>query len=392
MDIAERYVRLAHGIHAHHDGFIDSYIGPPDWSEPVSLDLKALEDQCSQLEAELAALETGLLEVGSRRAFLTAQVRAMRTILRLKLGENLSFTDETLGLYDIEPERTPEAVFEAGLETLEGLLPGVGPIMDRWQTLRDRVLVPPEKLPNVLEVLNTEFRARTKRLFPLPDIECIELALVNNKPWGGYNWYLGEARSLVEINTDLPSYLYTLPDLIAHEGYPGHHTERVFKDRLFREQGHAEYSLQLLNAPEAVLAEGIATNALEVIGTPEEMPELLHGLARDAGLNVSLEELEVIMRVHNAMAALDDVGCNATMKFYQDGASEHDVLEYLSHYGLQTPERARKRLEFIRHARGYMFTYSVGYRLVNQARQKNANMFYRLLSEPFTPRKLRDLA
>jgi hypothetical protein len=386
MDLAERYVRLAHGIHAHFDGFIDSYIGPSAWSEPGSLDLNALEDQCSQLETEVTALEDA-----SRRAFLTAQVRAMRTILRLKRGENLSFTEETRGLYDIEPERTPEAVFEAGLETLEGLLPGVGPIMDRWQALRDRVLVPPEKLSNVLEVLNTDFRARTKRLYPLPEIESIELALVNNKPWGGYNWYLGQARSRVEINTDLPSYLYTLPDLIAHEGYPGHHTERVFKDRLFREQGHAEYSLQLLNAPEAVLAEGIATNALEVIGTPEEMPELLHRLARGAGLSVSLEELEVIMQVHNAMAAFDDVGCNATLRFYQDGASENDVLEYLGHYGLKTPDRARKNLEFIRHARGYIFTYSVGYKLVNRARQQNANMFYRLLSEPFTPGQLRDL-
>jgi hypothetical protein len=385
MDLAERYVRLAHGIHAHFDGFIDSYIGPLDWSEPGSLDLNALEDQCSQLETEVAALEAA-----SRRAFLTAQVRAMRTILRLKRGENLSFTEETRGLYDIEPERTPEAVFEAGLETLEGLLPGVGPIMDRWQALRDRVLVPPEKLPNVLEVLNTDFRARTKRLYPLPEIESIELALVNNKPWGGYNWYLGQARSRVEINTDLPSYLYTLPDLIAHEGYPGHHTERVFKDRLFQ-QGHAEYSLQLLNAPEAVLAEGIATNALEVIAAPEEMPELLYGLARGAGLNVSLEELLAITQVYNAMAALDDVGCNATLRFYQDGASENEVLEYLGHYGLQTPERARKGLEFIRHARGYIFTYSVGYRLVNQARQQDANMFYRLLSEPFTPGQLRDL-
>ena len=391
MDIAERYVRLAHGIHAHFEGFIDSYIGPPAWSEPGSLDLRALEDQCSHLETEVAALEVASPQAVSRRTFLTAQVRAMRTILRLKRGENLSFTEETRGLYDIEPERTPEAVFEAGLGTLEGLLPGVGPIMDRWQALRNRVLVPPEKLSAVLEVLTMEFRARTKRLFPLPELESIELALVNNKPWGGYNWYLGQARSLVQINTDLPSYFYTLPDLIAHEGYPGHHSERVFKDRLF-EQGHAEYSLQLLNAPEAVLAEGIATNALEVIATPEEMPELLHGLARDAGLNVSLEELEVVMRVHNAMETLSDVGCNATLNFLQDGASENETLEYLGYYGLQTPERARKGLGFIRYARGYMFTYSVGYRLVNRARQQDSKMFYRLLSEPFTPGQLRELA
>ena len=386
MDIAERYVRLAHGIHAHLDGFIDSYIGPAAWSEPGSLDLQALEDQCLQLEADVAALEDA-----SRRAFLTAQVRAMRTVLRLKRGANLSFTEETRGLYDIEPERTPESVFEAGLETLEVLLPGVGPIMDRWRVLRDRLLVPPEQLTALLEVLNSDFRARSKRLFPLPETESVEIALVKDKPWGGYNWYLGQARSRVEINTDLPSYLHTLPDLIAHEGYPGHHTERVFKDRLFQ-QGHAEYSLQLLNAPEAVLAEGIATNALEVISTPEEMPELLHGLARGAGLNVSLEEIQVITQAHNAMSALDDVGCNAALMLYQDGTDENEILEYLGHYGLRSADRARKNLEFIRYTRGYIFTYSVGYTLVNRARQQNENMFYHLLSEPFTPSQLRDLA
>jgi hypothetical protein len=386
MEIAERYVRLAHGIHAHVDGFIDSYIGPADWSEAPSLELRALEAECSQLEAQVLALEDA-----SRRGFLTAQVRAMRTMLRLQLGENLSFAEETRGLYDIEPERTPETVFDSGLETLESLLPGAGSIMERWKALSERVLVPVDRLPVVLELLNDEFRARAKRMFPLPEDERIELALVNNKPWGGYNWYLGQARSRVEINTDLPSYLYTLPDLIAHEGYPGHHTERIFKDRLFQ-RGQAEYGLQLLNAPEAVLAEGIATNALEVICTPLEMPELLHRLAREAGLNLSLEELQVIMQAHNAMAALDEVGCNATLKLYEDGASENEVLEYLAHYGLKTPDRARKNLQFIRHVRGYIFTYSVGYRLVNRARHKDANMFYQLLSEPFTPGQLRNLA
>ena len=388
MNVPERYARLAHGVNTHQDGFIDSYIGPAEWREPVSTDFHALEAECDQLEVDIAGLEDA-----SRRAFLMAQTQAMRTMLRFKRGEPMIFADEARGLYDIEPERTPEAVFTEALNVLETLLPGQGGLLERWQALRSRYLVPTDRLQDVLEVLNSEFRDRSKKLFALPNEERIELCFVQNQPWSGYNWYLGHAISRVDINTDLPKSLFELPDLIAHEGYPGHHTERIFKDQLQR-QGHLEFSVQLLHAPEAVLAEGIATNALEFITTPEELPAWYQEIGKRIGWSLSLEEIQAFMAINQAREALDDVGCNAAIMRFGEGASDADVLEYVTQYALAEPEQARKRLEFIHHARAYIFTYSVGYRLVRNAlgAGDRTAMYKRLLAEPITPGQLRAMA
>ena len=88
----------------------------------------------------------------------------------------------------------------------------------------------------------------------------IELAFVVDKPWSGYNWYLGNAKSLVEINVDLPLRANAMTDLTAHEGYPGHHTEHSLKDRvLYQERSYAEHAIHLINTQECVISEGIGT-------------------------------------------------------------------------------------------------------------------------------------
>ena len=388
MDIAERYVRLAHGINAHHDGFIDSYVGPPAWREPATGDLGGLEAECDRLEEGLAQLTDA-----SRREFLGVQLRAMRTMIRFSRGDAMSYADEVRGLYDIEPLRIPTATFEEAARTLDAALPGSGPIVERWEAIRAAYRVPAERMPALLEAIGGELRARTKRLFALPEGESVEFALVQHKPWSGYNWYLGNAVSRVEINTDLPSFLHTLPDLVAHEAYPGHHTERVFKNRLEVERGYAEYSVQLLNAPESVLAEGIATNALEFISSPEDMPGWLASLAPLAGLSVTPEDARAFLALVEVNERLSGVGCTVAAMVHEDGASDAEALEYLQTYGLATPERARKRLEFIKHpsSRSYIFNYEVGYRLVRAALERGdrAATFERLLCEPVTPGQLR---
>jgi hypothetical protein len=389
MEVAERYVRLAHGINAHQDGFIDSYIGPPAWAENITTDLRRLESDCERLEADIAALDDR-----TRRAFLAVQARAMRTMLRLVRGEPLSYSDEVEGLHDIRPERVPESTFESALVTLEAVLPGSGDVSQRWQRMRERFRVPPDRMNPVIEAINTELRARTTRLFELPKDESIEFALVNNKPWGGYNWYLGDAKSRVDINTDLPSHLTNLPDLVAHEGYPGHHTERVFKDALYR-NGLPEFSLQLLNAPEAVLAEGIATNALEFITEPGELPGWILQLAPKAGLNLTLEDCQDMFTASKAYGALGGVRGNVALMVHQDGVGDDVALEYLQRFMLADLERASKALEFIKHpnSRAYVYTYSLGYRLVRAALDCDDRqaVFHRLLTEAVTPEQLRGL-
>ena len=71
--------------------------------------------------------------------------------------------------------------------------------------------------------------------------ESFRYELVSDYPWGAYNWYLGDAHSLIQFNTDVPLNALGLLDICAHEGYPGHHTEAMLKEKhLYQEQGIAE--------------------------------------------------------------------------------------------------------------------------------------------------------
>ena len=95
--------------------------------------------------------------------------------------------------------------------------------------------------------------------YGLPDGETVEYQIVTDEPWSGFNYYLGGFRSRVAINADLPHRLSQLPHLVAHEAYPGHHTEHCRKERgLVGAGGRLEHTVFLVNTPECLVAEGLA--------------------------------------------------------------------------------------------------------------------------------------
>jgi hypothetical protein len=161
---------------------------------------------------------------------------------------------------------------------------------------------------------------------------------------------------------------------------------------LHLECGYAEYTIQLLNAPEAVLAEGIATNALEFITKSDEILAWMVELAEIAGLSVTLGDVQHFLKAQEVYKVLGEARRNACIMKHQDGASDETIIAYLQRYWLASPKRAEKSLEFINYARGYMFTYSMGYQLVRDAltRGNPQEVFGYLLSEPMTPGQLRD--
>src|SRR3954453_3116859 len=58
---------------------------------------------------------------------------------------------------------------------------------------------------------------------------------------------------------------FFLPLLIAHEAYPGHHTEHVWKEALLVDEGgYVDETIFLVGTPQAVVTEGIAMIALEL--------------------------------------------------------------------------------------------------------------------------------
>src|SRR5215217_4594536 len=224
------YARLSFGIERHVPGFIDAYLGPddvraaldpddPTGSQPAPI---ALVTAAQELLAKIPSLDA----TEGRKGYLTKQVEAMLTTARHVAGEELPYREEVRLLFDVEPKATPEGIYDAAIGDLDTLIPGDGPIAERMVTWRQSYAVPPEIARRLVDVILPELRARTLEFVDLPGNESIEIRMVQGQPWSGYNWYLGSGRSRVDLNTDLPIYAYRLTDLLAHEGYPGHHTER----------------------------------------------------------------------------------------------------------------------------------------------------------------------
>ncbi|WP_026298840.1 hypothetical protein [Deinococcus aquatilis] len=386
-DVAEAYIRLAHSLDAHLEGFVDGYGGPPEWADRT---VRAP----TELHAEAGALldAVNAVEDADRRAFLTVQVRAMHTLTRMLMGQKLPYAEEVRGLFDIDPVRADSRVLDGALAALDAALPGSGSLLEREEALRARVALPKSEILRVAAPILAALRERTRQRFGLPDGENFSIELVSDKPWGGYNWPLGNLQSRIDINTDLPVLLPTLPDLLAHEGYPGHHTEHATKEaKLVRGRGWLEHSIQLLNAPECVVSEGIAVNARAALMSGEELDAWLTGeLAAVARLDP--DDIRAFQQAGLARKELKGVSGTAALMLHADALPESEVLDFLMQYSVASTERARQSLRFISQPtlRAYIFTYSVGGELVEgwMERQGNAG-FTRLLSEPLTPGQLR---
>ena len=76
------------------------------------------------------------------------------------------------------------------------------------------------------------------------------------------------------MNTDLPVLSLSLPHLVAHEAYPGHHTEHTTKEvGLVRGRQFLEETIFLVGTPQCLLAEGLADLGLQVVMGPRHEPD-----------------------------------------------------------------------------------------------------------------------
>jgi hypothetical protein len=396
--IAQEYLSIAFGIERLFPGYVDAYFGPPEIKESALAgdvpNAELLLDRAQILgqEIEAAPFET------QRRQYLAVQVRAMIALCGQLAGETEPYRDEVRDFFDIEAARTPEALFDEAIAALDDLLPGDGDVRDRMMVWRQGYEIEPEIAGTLIDLIAGETRRRTAAFVELPPDEQVEFVFVQHKPWSGYNWYLGHDQSRVEINTDNPIHLNALPGLIAHEAYPGHHTEHALKERrLYRERGYAENAIQLINTPECVISEGIATLAESIIFTPEELAQWLTetvypaaGIAGDPTRDAA---------IHQVQRALRAVGANAALLLHDDRASAGEVLTYLMRYGLRSEQEARHSLSFISNPlwRSYIFTYHAGRDLLGQwidqgdaDQRERQSRFRTLLTEQVTPSQVRE--
>lgn len=198
--------------------------------------------------------------------YLRAQLRGLETVARKLAGEEISYGDEVEGCYGIPLRRVPEEHFEAAHRVLDEALPPGGSLTDRNRRWEEGDAIPEDRLEDVLLTIGEVLRQLTRGLVGLPDGETFELELVRDKHWYAFNDYRGGLRSKVIVNTDLPINAPAVVALLAHEVYPGHHTERSWKEQLlYVDRGQLEESVLPYGTPQSVITEGIAQIAIDLV-------------------------------------------------------------------------------------------------------------------------------
>ncbi len=398
VDLPLEYVRLGLRFDRLEPGFVDAYTGDPriraqvgDEAAPTA---RQLRDQARGLLRELDA--TGLPE--DRVEYLRGQLTGLECTARTMDGEPVPFLEEVAAYFQVGVELGDPARYAAAHAELAGLLPGDGTLAERYAAHRRREECPPGELEAAVHALSSALRDRVRGTYGLPEVETVHYEVVTDQPWSGFNYYEGAYRSRVAINADLPHRLGQLPHLVAHEAYPGHHTEHCRKERgLVERADRTEHTVFLVNTPECLMAEGLADLGIEAAVGPGWGPWAAEILA-DLGLRFDGHLSE---RIAEAAAPLNRVRQDAAILLHDRGADADEVAAYLQQWSLVSPERARQQIRFLTHPlwRAYITTYVEGFDLLARwlaarpAGQPVADRFLRLLDEPLTPRGLgRDLA
>jgi hypothetical protein len=373
--IARDYLLLALRLDQHSSGLIDGYFGPADLKAQVDLEqLRPPRLLAEDAEALLARLADEVAQ-DDRRAWLTGQLVALRAQAEALAGDDLGYVDRAARLFDWSPVRRDETLFDEADAELDRLLPGSGSVAERLADFDRRFEIPPDRLPDVLAWLTELFRGRARDLFGLPAGESIDIRLVADQPWTGYNWYEGGRRSRFDLNTDLPVTATRLIHVVAHESYPGHHLEHAWREAALVDELHRlEASILLINTPECLMSEGLADLGHRFASPAADESGLLVELFERAGLAVSADPAAAddaaqrTVAMTEPRARLWEARVNAALMRHADGRSHEEVLAWLESVGRFPPERAAKALEFIEHPlwRSYVFVYHEGEALLRR--------------------------
>src|SRR5213594_1896707 len=401
-EIAEAYVKLVLAMGQHDPDYVDAYYGPPEWKKQseTKKPLDAIALEATQLRDQLAKISMPTDEMEQlRRAYLTKQLSALQARVRILKGEHLKFDEESQALYDAVAPKFSDSHFQEILAKLEPKLPGEGPLLQRYENWRRAFVIPKDKLDTLFQLAIKACRERTLAHIKLPPGENFTVEYVTNKPWGGYNWYKGNYRSVIQVNTDLPIYIDRAIDLAAHEGYPGHHVYNALLEKnLVRDHGWVEFSVYPLFSPQSLIAEGTANFGREVVFTkPERMAFEKEVLWPAAGIDPS--RAEEFYALQDLVKKLTYATNEAARQYVNGGIDANAAATWLQKYALMDEKRAKQATKFIEKYRSYVINYNLGEDMVRSYIEKRGGTeqqpeqrwseFEELLASPRLPGDIR---
>ena len=402
--LAEDYVRLGLTIGQYDDDFVDAYYGPD------SLKPQTEPRDDFPRDSLLASVNELMNEVGSisrtsandsnkiRAGWLYDQLGAFNRRIRIFTEEYESFDDESRALFGVVAPVYDEDFFKRSIDELDSILPGRGNVNNRFQRLANQFVIPKDKLEPVINAAIAEARKRTRAHYQLPQTESFTLEFVTDKPWSGYNWYKGNYKSIVQINTDTKITIDRAIDVGSHESYPGHHVYNMLLEKhLYRDRGWVELSLYPLFSPQSLIAEGSANYGIEIAFPGNDKVHFAKTVLLPlAGLDTA--DADIYFKALAIKGKLNYARNEAARGLINETMSRREALNWLKKYGLMDNQTAEKSLDFIKKYRSYVINYNYGQDLVKRyveqnggtasAPQKRWEIFGKLLSDLISPANL----
>ena len=198
------------------EGYVDSFTGDPELRRVVAAEPTPepadLARQADRLADELRA-GSGLDH--GRAEFIGAHLRALACAGRKFAGQDVGFVDEVEAYFDVRIAKGDPDQYRQAHAKLDEALGGTGPLVERMATYRAGEELPPDRLEECIHAFSSALRDRVRAEYPLPDTETITYEVVTDKPWSGFNYYLGNYTSTVAVNADLKQQMSNLPRLVA---------------------------------------------------------------------------------------------------------------------------------------------------------------------------------
>ncbi len=398
--VSDAYIRLTLEAGTHEAEYVDAYYGPDNLQAAAKANPRSLAELIAEARALTGAIDAALPNIAAgadrRRALaLRGMLVAADTRLQMLQGRKFRFDDEAKGQFATVPDLKPLSYYDSVLADLEKLVPGNEPLPTRVDAFNERFVIPKDRLKPVFDAAIAECKRRTALHINLPAGEAFAMEFVTGKTWSGYNYYKGNYKSLIQINTDLPIRISRAVDLGCHEGYPGHHVlNLLIEERLARKNGWKEYEVNPLYSPTSVLSEGSANYGIDLAFPSRERlafeRDVLYPLA---GLDpISAEAYWNMQQMTDRLT-----GARLTIaKMYLDGEiNRPQALELTQKYLLLSPARAEQSVGFTDHYRSYVINYGWGKDLVrnyvergNPDETERWRRMEKILSEPTLPSDL----
>ena len=396
--LAQEYLFLELSMAQHDEAHVDAYFGPEAYrteAEAAAMSMDDIRLAARDLSARLEALETHDAILTLRIDGLIGRLQALDTRIAINQDDYPDFDAESEALFGSRAPQHDASHFQAILDKIDALLPGDGPLGKRVEDFNNQFVIPLDRLPAVFDAAMAECRKRTLEHIKLPEGESFTVEYVDDKPWSGYNWYQGNAQSLIQVNVDFPIYISRAVDLGCHEGYPGHHTfNALLETNLAEGKGWVEFSLYPLFSPQSLIAEGSGNYGIDLAFPGEERSrfekEVLFPLA---GLDAAHADL--YYEIAELVAQLNFAGNEAARAYLNGKMTREEAAQWLQDYEMTPEDKSFQRTRFFDAYRSYVINYNHGKAIIaDYVERGDADVnerwarFEKLLSSPLQPRDL----